>query len=119
MAWSDRAFFGAATLGLAIFLLVMAMLQGGLRPWSDQQIKSEPFQARVVRFGTFGNPKSTYDKLILVARSADGRTGQGVISTARLDELGCKVGDSVSAHMEGPVMIVDTLTCNQIAAHDV
>lgn len=113
MSLGHRAFLGIATLGVAALLVVMAMLQAGLPLGPNRKPKSAAFEARVVRFGSLPNPRWTSDKLIVVATTVDGRTGQGVIATARLDQLGCKVGDPVSAHMEGAVMVVDALSCNR------
>ncbi len=109
MVWGRRAFLGVITLGVAALLVVMAMLQAGL--WPNRLPKSSPFEAKVVGFGSLPNPRWTSDRLIVLATTDNGRKGQGVIATARLDALGCRVGSPVSAHMEGPIMIVDALSC--------
>lgn len=67
-------------------------------------------QARVVRFGTIPS-KWRAHQVIVVASTPNGRTGQGVIALARLNERDCKVGAPVSAHMEGSVLVADALTC--------
>lgn len=51
--------------------------------------------------------------MIVVASTPDGRTGHGVLSSARAQELECKVGSPVSARMAGSLMIVDALTCGK------
>ena len=113
MSWGHRALLSIVALGIAALLVAMAMHQAGMPLWPNKQPKAAPFEARVVRFGSLPNPRWTSYRLILVAATVDGRTGQGVISTARLDHLRCKVGSPVSAHMEGHVMVVDVLTCNR------
>ena len=113
MSWGRRAAWGLVTLGVASLLIVLAMLQAGWSLGLTKHASPKSFEARVVRFGSLPNPKWTSDKIVVVASTADGRTGQGVIATARRDQLGCKVGDPVSAHMVGSVMVVDALTCNQ------
>ena len=82
------------------------------RPVQNRPPAAGSFQARVVRFGTVEG-RWQANRLIVVASTVDGRTGEGMISTTLIDRLDCKVGDPVSAHMAGPVMVVDPLTCNQ------
>ena len=67
-------------------------------------------QARVVRFGEFQSEWRPH-QLILVAVTADGREGQGVIARARLAERNCRIGSPVEARMQGAALVIDTLTC--------
>jgi hypothetical protein len=107
MSWMKIAATAAGVAIVACLLLFRMVTQVPTGPAALQT-----FSAKVVRFGGIPS-KWQADKIIVVASTPDGRTGQGVLASARVQELDCKIGSPVSAHMAGSVMIVDALTCGK------
>lgn len=98
-------------IGLAAVVGIVAAMIAVNRPaGQDPKVDGPALEARVVRIGTIPS-RWQMDKVLVVASTPDGRTGQGVLALARLNKLDCKVGDPVSAHMVGSVLVVDALTC--------
>ena len=110
MNWNDKI---TAIAGMAIIACVLLFQAMYRLPVSDAEAPS--FPAKVVRFGGIPS-KWLSDKIIVVASTTDGRTGQGVLSQQRAKELGCKLGSPVDAHLEGALMVVDALTCGHRSA---
>lgn len=107
MSWMKTMAITAGVAVVAGVLLFKTITQVPTGP-----VAGPTFSAKVVRFGGIPS-KWQADKIIVVASTPDGRTGQGVLAAARVQELGCKVGSPVSAHMAGSVKIVDALTCGK------
>lgn len=107
MNWLKIAAITVSIAVLGCVLLFSTMAQGPNEP-----VAGLTFPAKVVRFGGIPS-KWQADKIIVVASTPDGRTGQGVIASAQAQQLGCKVGSPVRAHMAGGLMIVDALTCGE------
>jgi hypothetical protein len=100
----------AAAIGAVIYMLA-------LKAWSvarpfNPKVGGPALQARVVRFGTIPSRWQAHQVLVIAA-TPDGRTGEGVIARARLNELDCKIGSPMDAHLEGPVLVVDASTCGK------
>ena len=110
MTWKDRV---TAIAGMAIIAFVILFQTIHRLPVPGA--KTPSFPAKVVRFGGIPS-KWQADKIIVIASTTDGRTGQGVLSQQRAQELGCKLGSPVDAHLEGSLMVVDALTCGQRSA---
>ena len=102
-----------AIAGIAIIAFVVLFQAMHRLPVSGA--KTPSFPAKVVRFGGIQS-KWQADKIIVIASTTDGRTGQGVLSQERAQELGCKLGSPVDAHLEGSLMVVDALTCGHRSA---
>jgi hypothetical protein len=94
-------------IGVVVCLVAIAAL------WIARPTSVGPsIEARVVRFGT--NPSRWRpERVTVVASTANGITGHGDLSMDQLEALHCKVGDTVTAHMVGSVLVVDAASCGK------